>query len=179
MPISEMRQDMKLYLLSVDKNSAEMELQKYQPTLSQLHYMMCCSITIFSYCKRLLNHKSHSFPKYKNRKFWVAAFEKQWEVPVIIYCLIGSFTREDCRGEIGEPSLLWESPLHASWTWAANCKFHSTSSMEGLSAGSLCKHLQHISIIVFTDSPEHEFLTAGSTKLFLDASSAVMLAWNC
>lgn len=106
-------------------------------------------------------------------------WRKQGEAPVCYLLFIAIFKREDCRGEIGELSLLWESPLHASWTWAANCKFQSTSSIEGLSAGSLSKHLQHISIIVFTDSPEHVFLTAGSTKLFVDAPSVTMPDCNC
>lgn len=62
---------------------------------------------------------------------------------------------------------------------AANCKFQRTSSTEGLSDGMLDRHLTHISIIVFNDSPEHSFCTVGSAILLRDESSVVMLACTC
>ena len=99
--------------------------------------------------------------------------------PECWFCWTVSCRRGGWKGEIGDPSLLWESPLHASWIWAANCKFHSTSSMEGLSTGSLTKHLLQISIVIFNDSSEYALWTAESTKFFRAAASAVMLACNC
>lgn len=81
--------------------------------------------------------------------------------------------------EIGDPSLLCESPLEESCTWAANCKFHRTSSTEGLSVGSLERHLTHISITVFKDSSKEVPWTAGSAMLLRADSSAATLASNC
>uniref|UniRef100_A0A0E0AG70 Uncharacterized protein n=1 Tax=Oryza glumipatula TaxID=40148 RepID=A0A0E0AG70_9ORYZ len=85
-----------------------------------------------------------------------------------------------CDGDSGDSSLLRESPLQSSCTCAANCRFHSTSSTDGLCTASLARHLRQISITVFTDSSEHPLLTAGSTKLLLFAvPSAVSADCSC
>lgn len=84
-----------------------------------------------------------------------------------------------CDGETGDSSPLRNSPRHASWTWAANCKFQSTSSTEGLSAGFFSRHLTQISIIVFNDWSEYVLWTAGSTMLRREVLSLLMLACNC
>lgn len=87
-----------------------------------------------------------------------------------------------CGGEPGEaepPLLLDSPPCHASWTWAANCRFQSTSSMDGLKLGSFNRHRAHISIIVLSDSSEQVCWMSSATVFLRAGSSAARLACTC
>lgn len=57
---------------------------------------------------------------------------------------------------------LWSESAEA-WSWAAYCKFQSTSSNEGRIDGSGDMHLLVIEITVDSDSCEHVVNTTGST----------------
>ena len=74
------------------------------------------------------------------------------------------------------PLLLQASTSQSSCTWAANCRFHSTSSTEGRCDASLARHLWQISMTVLSDSSEHPLLTTGSAKLLLLTRSSSAIA---
>jgi hypothetical protein len=74
------------------------------------------------------------------------------------------------------PPLLQASVSQSSCTWAANCRFHSTSSTEGRCDASFARHLWQISMTVLSDSSEHPLLTAGSAKLLLLTRSSSAIA---
>jgi len=87
----------------------------------------------------------------------------QWACSSLAFLCEGAFWTYD------EPiSNLW-SPSAVAWTWAAYCRFQSTSSMEGLADDCGDKHLFIMEITIDRDSWEQVLKMIGSMMPFLSS----------
>jgi len=139
-------------------------------------------IISFKAWKETINQKARRGVSLHQKKQWHAYYNHIRELKLIFIKKKGGNMHEKsracsslaflCEGAFwtyDEPiSNLW-SPSAVAWTWAAYCRFQSTSSMEGLADDCGDKHLFIMEITIDRDSWEQVLKMIGSMMPFLSS----------